>query len=89
MNLVQTGKLDRSKIKEVVEKTNRLSLLEAYGLIVMGVKSNINSFTAATDFLKELFKTEEADFSLNSKSGEAEIIREAIYLWLNLQEVKL
>ncbi|MHA2502732.1 MAG: hypothetical protein ACXAE3_07680 [Candidatus Kariarchaeaceae archaeon] len=86
MNLVDGGKLDRSAVRDLVHKTNRLSLLEAYSLLAMGGRADINSFEAATTYLTSLFQTDIDAFMINPRSGEAELAREAIYLWLNIQE---
>jgi len=90
MGLLKNKQVAKADIKSLVAKTNRLSLVEAYSLLCMGVQQDINSFAEAANYLTDIFDVTtdlEQSFVINPKSGEAEIALESIYLWSNLQEV--
>jgi hypothetical protein len=81
--------LDGSDVKILVSKTARLTMIEAYALIIIGMKSEVSSMEKAREKLLQVFNPGddlETAFLLNPKQGEAEIAQEIVYLWYTLQE---
>ena len=72
----------------MIDKTKRLSMVEAYSLIVIGNENLNNTFEEAKKYLGTIFKVEDLEkgLAINPKLGEAEITLETVYLWNSLQE---
>ncbi len=77
--------IDKSVIRDILIATRRINMIEPYSLLVLGYKADINNFADAKEYIFNIFGvTDEKEFRLNARSGEAEIIQEVTYLWNNL-----
>ena len=88
---VQKKLLNKILIKSLVKITGRLNLTDAYSLIILGFKPDINRFADAYNFLSKIFNVSEFEsaslsnyFNLKPRSGEAEIVKEISFLWDSL-----
>jgi hypothetical protein len=93
-SLVKKGKIESLERRSLVAKTNRLNMIEAYALLVVASKYEVNTMLQAFSYLAEVFNQNSADkdaiqdvFALQSKTGEAEIVQEISYLWFQLNPI--